>query len=284
MNKALVYIIFIFIWMLSGKENFAALVTGKVVDIYTQEPIVGAKINIPGTEHKAISSQDGYFSLVTSDDDDSADYFHISSIENLLIWQAKNPLTLEIYSILGQKIYINSKTVGGSGELNLQFLTNGIYVLRYRVNGNTESVKFIKTAIGLAFPVQGTYVKRGNQNEFGMDSLEITFDGYYLQKFVIQKEQANYELLKTHYNSISYLNKLPGAEAFKMLQNRPFTPTFGEVQSVKFIYSIPDKQIYYMNSSEFFIHYDFAAEILDYSKGHYSFNIEQYKNNQNRIF
>lgn len=270
--------------MLPAKENFAALITGKVVDIYTQAPIDGAKINIPGTEYETTSSQDGYFSLVTSDDDDSADYFHISSIENLLIWQAKNPLTLEIYSILGQKIYLNSKTVGSSGELNLQFLTNGIYVFRYRVNGDQESVKFIKTAKGLVFPAQGTFVKRGNQDEFGLDSLEITHDGYYLQKFVIQKEQANYELLKTHYNSISYLNRLPSPEAFKVLQNRPFTPTFGEVQSVKFIYSIPDKQIYYMNSSEFFIHYDFAAEILDYSKGHYSFNIEQYKNNQNRIF
>ncbi|MBW8334024.1 MAG: T9SS type A sorting domain-containing protein [Prolixibacteraceae bacterium] len=284
MKKALVYIILIFIWMLPARDNFAALITGKVVDIYTQAPIDGAKINIPGTEYKTTTSHDGYFSLVTSDDDDSADYFHISSIENLLIWQAKNPLTMEIYSILGQKIYINSKTVGGSGELNLQFLTNGIYVLRYRVNGDLESVKFIKTAKGLVFPVQRTFVKRGNQDEFGLDSLEIKFDGYYSQKFAIRKEQANYELLKTHYNSISYLNKLPGPEAFKMLQNAPFTPTFGEVQSVKFIYSIPDKQIYYMNSSEFFIHYDFAAEILDYSKGHYSFNIEQYKNNQNRIF
>jgi len=59
-----------------------------------------------------------------------------------------------------------------------------------------------------------------------------------------------------------------------MLQSLPFTPTFGEVQSIKILYSIPDKQIYYMNSSEFFIHYDFADEILGYSNGHYLFNIE----------
>lgn len=282
MKKALVYIISAFIGMLLSMENFAALITGKVVDIYTQAPIVGAKINIPGTEYKTTSSQDGYFSLVTFEDDNSSDYFHIAGIENLLIWQTKNPLALEIYSILGQKIYIKSKTVEGSGELNLQFLTNGIYVLHYRVNGNHKSVKFIKTAKGLAFPEQRP--SDGNGNQIEIDSLEIKFDGYYSQKFVIQEEQANYELLKTHYNSISYLNKLPSPEAFNMLQNIPFNPNFGEVESVKILYSIPDKQIYYMNSSEFFIHYDFAAEILNYSKGHDWFNIEQYKNNKNRIF
>ncbi|OFX63718.1 MAG: hypothetical protein A2066_12090 [Bacteroidetes bacterium GWB2_41_8] len=284
MKKAFVYMIFIFTCIFPGKENFAALITGKVVDIYTQTPIDGAKINISGTEYKTISSPDGYFSLTTSEDDDSADYFHIAGLENRLIWQAKSPLSLEIYSISGQKIYLNSKTGERSGELNLHFLTNGIYLLIYRVNGKNESVKFIKNSRGLVFPAQGTSVSKKDQNGFGPDSLEIKYDGYYSQKFVIQKEQANYELLKTHYKSISYLNKLPRPEAFKMLQNIPFNPNFGEVESVKILYSIPDKQLYYMNSSEFFIHYEFAAEILGYSKGHSWFNIEQYKNNTNRIY
>jgi hypothetical protein len=56
------------------------------------------------------------------------------------------------------------------------------------------------------------------------------------------------------------------------------------VESVKVTYSIPDGQIYYMNSSRFFIHYDFAAEVLHYSKGHASFNVEQYLENKNRIY
>ena len=284
MKRAFVYIIFIFIWILPNKANFAAVISGKVVDIYTHIPIVGAEINIPGTEYKTTTTQDGYFSLITSGDNDSDDYFYIAGIENKLIWQTKNPLTIDIYSIMGQKIYINTKTVEGSGQLNLQFLTNGIYLLHYKVNGNRESVKFIKTATGLAFPLQGPLKKKGNENEFAIDTLEIKFNGYHSQKFKIQPLQTNYELLKTHYNFLSYLNKLPYPEAFERLQNNPFTPTFGEVQSVKITYSIPDKQIYYMNSSEFFIHYDFAADILGYSKGHYAFNVEQYKANKNRIY
>jgi len=283
-KKILVYIIFFFIWILSNKVGFAAVVTGRVVDIYTQAPIVGAEINISGTAYKAQTSQNGYFSIVTSDQTNSSDYFYIASIENLLIWQAKNPLTLDIYSILGQKIYIKSKTILGSGELNLEVLKNGIYLLNYMVNGNRESVKFIKTAKGLIFPIQGTSENKGNQDEMAIDSLEIKLEGYYSHKFRIQSEQTNYELLKIHYNSISYLNKLPYPEAFNMLQNIPFNPNFGEVESVKVLYSIPDQQIYYMNSSRFFVHYDFAAEILGYYKGHYAFNIEQYKNNKNRIY
>jgi hypothetical protein len=276
-----VYIIFIFIWIIPNRTTFASVITGKVVDIYTQEPIAGAKINIPGTEYQTASTQDGYFSLITSDDE-SDDYFHIVGKENFLVWQTKNPLTLDIYTILGQKIYVKSKTVTGSGELNLHSLSNGVYLLSYQVNGNHKGVRFIKNAGGLVFPAQGTSVKTGNQE--GTEKLEIKSEGYYSQLFPIHTEQTNYELLKTHYNSISYLNKLPSVDAFNMLQNLPFTPTFGEVQSVKIIYSIPDKQVYYMNSSEFFIHYDFAAEILGYSKGHYTFNIEQYKNNKNRIY
>jgi hypothetical protein len=284
MRKNLVYIIFIFIWIIPNRTAFAAVITGKVVDIYTQSPIIGATISIPGTDYKTTTSHNGYFSLITSLDDNSDDYFSIVGRDNLLIWQTKNPLKLDIFSILGQKINTKSKTVLGSGELNLEILTNGIYLLKYQVNGNQESVKFIKTHQGLIFPEQRPWKRKSNQNELVIDSLEIEFNGYYSQKYSIQAEQTNYELLKVHYNSITYLNKLPRPEAFKLLQNTPFNPNFGEVESVKVLYSIPDKQIYYMNSSDFFIHYDFAAEILGYPKGHYLFNIEQYKNNKNRIY
>ncbi|MBV5312556.1 MAG: T9SS type A sorting domain-containing protein [Prolixibacteraceae bacterium] len=284
MKSVLAYLFLIFIWIHPNKVTFAAVITGKVVDIYTQKPIVGASINIPGTPYKTTSSKSGYFSLITSGDTDSDDYFYIGALENSLIWQTRNSLTLDIYSILGQKINIKSNVVEGRGELKLENLANGIYVLNYTVNGKREGVKFVKTAQGLIFPEQRPLVKSGTPVESALDSLEIVFKGYYSHKFSIQTAHPNYELLKIHYNSISYLNKLPYPEAFNVLQSIPFTPTFGEVQSVKIVYSIPDKQIYYMNSSEFFIHYDFAAEILGYSKGHYLFNIEQYKVNKNRIY
>lgn len=284
MQKVLALIMFVFLGLLPVKGGFAAVINGKVVDLYTKAPIAGAVITISGTDCKTTTSQNGYFSLITTIDDNSDDYFSIFGRDNLLMWQTKDPLTLDIFNILGQKIYSKSKTVLGSGELNLELLTKGIYLLKYRVNDIQKSVKFIKTAQRLLFPEQGDLKQKSNQYELVIDSLKIEFNGYYSQKFSIQSEQENYELLKIQYNSISYLNKLPRPEAFKMLQNIPFNPNFGEVESVKILYSIPDKQIYYMNSSEFFIHYDFAVEILGYSKGHYLFNIEQYKNNKNRIY
>ncbi|HEY3369212.1 MAG TPA: PEP/pyruvate-binding domain-containing protein [Prolixibacteraceae bacterium] len=284
MKRALSYLFFILIWIVPNKVTFAEVITGKVVDIYTQAAIVGAEISIPGTEYKTTTSQSGYFSIITTGINEPEDYFSITAQENRIIWQTKSTLTLDIYSILGQKIYIENKTAQGSGELNLQSLKSGMYLLNYQVNGKRESVKFIKTAQGLLFPGQGSFDKEKIKNGLIIDSLAITFNGYFSHRFKIHSDQTNYELLKLHYNFISHLNRLPYPEAFNMMQSIPFNPNYGEVESVKIIYSIPDKQIYYMNSARYFIHYDFAAEILGYSKGHYAFNIEQYKENKNRIY
>ena len=96
MQKALLYMVLIFIWILPNKTIFTSAITGKVVDIYTHTPIIGATINIPGTEYKTTTSQNGYFSFIISGESESDDYFYIAGIENLLIWQTKNPLTLDI--------------------------------------------------------------------------------------------------------------------------------------------------------------------------------------------
>ena len=74
------------------------------------------------------------------------------------------------------------------------------------MNENHKCIKFLKTDNGLVFPVQGTLEKKRNQDASDIDSLEIRSDGYYSQKFIILSVQTNYELLKNHYNSITYLN------------------------------------------------------------------------------
>ena len=283
MKRVLAYFLFILIWMLPEKANYATVIAGRVVDVHTQAPIAGARVNVPGTGITTTSSQDGYFSIITGIPD-TDNYFYLAGVGNKLIWQTKSLFSFDIYSVLGHKMNLNKNGGEGSGTLDLQFLTNGLYVLNYQMNEKRKSVKFIKSGAGLQFPAQGTMEKKSSPNELSGDSLEIVADGYYSLRFKIQSGQANYEMLKMHSQSIAYLNKLPYPQAFNLLQNLPFNPTFGEVQSVKITYSIPDQQIYYMNSSRFFIHYDFAAEILDYSKGHYWFNMEQYKANKNRIY
>ncbi|HLN71905.1 MAG TPA: PEP/pyruvate-binding domain-containing protein [Prolixibacteraceae bacterium] len=283
MKRLLIYILHLLVCLLGQEAALASLVAGRVIDIATQGPVAGARINIPGTDFTTISAADGSFSIVTGNPD-TDDGFYLAGVGTRLIWHSKNPLTFTIYSILGQPMAAGEKGGTGSGALELQFLTNGLYVLNYRVEGRQKGVKFIKSASGLQFPAQGMMDPKSGPGAFAGDSLEIAADGYYAARFKIQSGQAPYELLNTNGGSPAYLNKLPYPEAFELLQNVPFNPTFGEVESVKITYSIPDRQIYYMNSSRFFVHFDFAEEMLGYTKGHYSFNVEQYKENKNRIY
>jgi hypothetical protein len=69
-----------------------------------------------------------------------------------------------------------------------------------------------------------------------------------------------------------------------MLQSLPLNPVFGEVKSIKIVYSILDQRIYYSNSEKYYIHYDFASQVLGYNKGQVIFNTEQYTKNPNRIY
>ena len=68
------------------------------------------------------------------------------------------------------------------------------------------------------------------------------------------------------------------------MEGPPLNPVFSEIKSVKVVYSISNNTIYYINSTKYFIHYEFARDILGYSKGHYMFNQEQYTNNPNRKY
>lgn len=283
MKRILVYILYLWVCLLGQEAALAGLVAGRVVDIATQGPIAGARINIPGTALTTTSSTDGYFSIVTGTPDSEEDFF-LAGVGTRLIWQTKHPLAFTIYNILGQPMAKGGNGQTGSGALELQFLTNGLYVLNYQVGGLHKGVKFIKSASGLQFPAQGTMAQKGGPGELVGDSLEIIAEGYHAARFKIHGGQVPYELLKTNTGSIAYLNRLPYPQAFQLLQNVPFNPTFGEVESVKVTYSLPDGQIYYMNSSRFFIHYQFASEILHYSKGHEAFNMEQYLANKNRIY
>ena len=46
MKRLLLYIILIVLWILPNQVIFAEVITGKVVDVYTQVPIAGAEISI----------------------------------------------------------------------------------------------------------------------------------------------------------------------------------------------------------------------------------------------
>jgi hypothetical protein len=109
--------------------------------------------------------------------------------------------------------------------------------------------------------------------------------GFYPQTWVVSAAYAEYPIMRSNVDpGTDYLTRLIRPEAFTLMQGPPLSPVFGEIKSVKVVYSFRDDRIYYSNSTKYFIHYDFARDVLHYTKGHYAFNMEQYTNNSNRLY
>ncbi len=264
--------------------------SGQVIDTHTKMPVPGAEVAILGTNIKIITDAAGIFSFTTDANDrmDKTDY-KITAADNRIFWQSDKYIDLHIYTILGQATGFAGTSLTGSGEINLANTAAGIYLLFVTCKGNSRTYKIIKGLNFVNLSNGNPSADAGSEGHLKSawimpDTLVIARNGYYTQKYAYQDAGVSYELLKLNYNDVDYLDKIIRPEAYTLLQGLPLNPTFGEVKSVKIVYSIPDGKMYYSNSEKYFIHYDFCAQVLKYPKGHAMFNQEQYTWNDNRIY
>src|SRR4030042_3536388 len=253
--------------------------SGRVIDTYTKNPIGEADVLIQGTNIKMITDDIGRFSFTTGIDDitDKTDY-ELVTINDRIYWHSDKKIDIKVFSILGQEIGLDGTSLIGSGEINLANTATGIYLLTVTCNGKRHTYKISNSSADAGPKAELKSTKAGP------DTLVITKSGYYTQKYVHHETDEAYEVLKLTYDDMDYLDRIIRTEAYTMLQGLPLNPTFGEVKSVKIVYSIPDDKIYYSNSEKYFIHYNFCSQVLGYSKGHAMFNREQYTKNANRIY
>lgn len=264
--------------------------SGRVIDTYTKNPIGQADILIQGTNITMTTDDLGRFSFTTGIDDitDKTDYELVSKNDRIY-WHSDKKIDIRIFSILGQEIGLEGTSLTGSGEINLANTATGIYLLTVVCDGKKNTYKITRGWNSVSISNSSSSADTRFKAEFissetESDTIVISKTGYYAQKYVYLIEDEAYELLKLNYDDLDYLDKIIRHEAFTMLQGLPLNPTFGEVKSVKIVYSIPDDKIYYSNSEKYFIHYDFCSQVLGYSKGHAMFNHEQYTKNANRIY
>lgn len=261
--------------------------SGKVIDCKTKNPVANADVYFQGIDRRTTTDNSGHFSFTMGIDDtkDVPDY-EISIANNKIRWRTALKIDIRITNLLGQETGCNLKSVTGSGEMNLPAFADGVYVLTAVSGGRKEVVKIVKT------PDSGYYFLHGRSSQKSgtggasivPDTIIINKTGYHTQKYAYSQPDIEYELLKTSYDDLDYLDKLIRSEAFNMLQGYPINPVYGEVKSINLLYSINDRKIYYANSNKYFIHFDFASTYLGYPKGHAVFNREQYVNNPNRIY
>lgn len=283
--KKYLHILFTFLLFFSHADG-QTIYSGKVIDVYTKNPVPAADIFVVGTNITFKTDNLGRFGYTSGvDDEDYKTEYEIKAFDNKIYWFSEKNIDLKIYTILGQETGFSGISLIGNGEFDFAEETPGIYFLSVVCNGKRETLKIVKNNNSLL--IQDNYKRRKKDtlivtNSF--DTLLISKEGYHFQKFAYQADDLSYEILKTGYNDIDYLDKITRPEAYIMLQGLPLNPTFGEVKSLKIVYSIPDEKIYYSNSKKYFIHYDFCSQVLGYNKGHASFNQEQYTKNDNRIY
>jgi pyruvate, water dikinase len=81
-----------------------------------------------------------------------------------------------------------------------------------------------------------------------------------------------------------YLSKIGCVGDFDYIKGRPLTEKFGYAQSIKIVYHIRDKKIYFTNSSRFPFHYEFCTAVLGEDDDLSAFNNKNYKVNARREY
>lgn len=74
-----------------------------------------------------------------------------------------------------------------------------------------------------------------------------------------------------------YLSALHSEADFTLLEGKPLSSKFSHIGSVKVIYDLRNRRLYFINSHLYKYHYDFAERVLHYGKSLYEFNGYNYE-------
>lgn len=81
-----------------------------------------------------------------------------------------------------------------------------------------------------------------------------------------------------------YLNKISCQADFDYLKGKPLSEKFGKAYSVKLVYEISSKKLYFLNSKKYPFHYRFCSAVLDETDDIPTFNSKNYRTNANREY
>lgn len=81
-----------------------------------------------------------------------------------------------------------------------------------------------------------------------------------------------------------YLPRIGCAADFSYLKGKSLTEKFGQVASVKIVYSIRTNKVYFINSSLYPFHYDFCGAVLNNTDELSLFNIKNYHSSPSREY
>jgi len=85
-------------------------------------------------------------------------------------------------------------------------------------------------------------------------------------------------------DDIEFLDSLSCPDELELLAGSPLVPVASEVKSIKTVYEISSRKMYYISSKHFQLHYDFCKEVSGYQGSHSDFNSEQYSSGTQRLY
>lgn len=79
-----------------------------------------------------------------------------------------------------------------------------------------------------------------------------------------------------------YVASITNYEQYKSLTGRPLSDKFSNIESVKVVYDIKQKKLYYFNSTKVRLHYEFVTKYLGYIKELEQFNTDNYSRSESK--
>ncbi len=89
---------------------------------------------------------------------------------------------------------------------------------------------------------------------------------------------------KNPYSSLKFSNTLATPADFQAFCGAPLEHTYSGVKSVKVMYDIAAKKLYFINSNYYRLHFEFGVEELGYPNDLFAFNSKNYEDGSNRQF
>ncbi len=191
--------------------------------------------------------------------------------DNIVRWNGIKPINLNIFSNTGQLLK-TIKIQYNQSEVELPDLSRGLYHLQ--LIGDS-----IQKALSFYYP--NDKYRYELKYEIKNDSIYAQKDGYSNEVYNINDLFGTIYLLKYKY---SYLKDLKYNIAFQKLKGLPFNSTFSEIESVKLMYNIHDKDLWFFNANEYISHFNFASQVLNYNKEASLFVNTEYTLNDQRTY
>lgn len=255
--------------------------TGTVTDIVSGEPLAGVTIDMRVDEGivSTVTNEDGHFIIEHNTTFSSSDQPVI--LRNTLAWSEQRSFRVFIFSLSGQ-ILSQERVV--SDHYILPSLSPGMFILRVTLDQSEFGYKVVSNGLQ-------TYLvdQRAQYFQFSpsSDTLAFQHDLYVSRTKVVTQSEGhlNISLLRSSYQeSIDFLPELSDPIVFDLLGGSPPRTNLSEVTSIKLIYDMEDRKIYYQNTSKYIYHFQFAEQVLGYGKGHFTYNLTQYQDHPDRRY